>query len=334
MKINRKELLKALQAVKPGVATNETIEQSASFVFNDNRVFSYNDEISVSVPLKLDLTGSVPAKEFLALINKMSAEEVTLTVNGNEIQVVGGKSKAGLRLESEIKLPLEEIGMPEGWNELPAKFCEGVQFCLFSAGKDQTKYILTHIHVSQDCVESSDGYRATRYYMHEDQAFSTPLLIPTVAAKDVVAYTPHEYATTDGWLHFRNKDDMVFSCRCADETYPNIDIFIEAKGESIQLPEGLDAIMDRGSVLSEGQRLTIILEDGGNLVLATENDAGWFEEETKVAYKGKPLEFDIYPEFLTKILKVKAEVTVSEKLMKFETDDFTHVVALLTTKKK
>lgn len=337
MKIKRKSILDALRAVQPGVASKESIQQSASFVFDDGRVFSYNDEISVSVPLVTGLTGSVPAKEFQAFISKLKVEDIDIKSEGNELLIVAGKSQAGICMEDEIKLPLEELGMPEDWTELPKEFSNAVQACLFSTGKDQTKFMLTHVHVNGDCVESSDGYRATRYYMAEgsESCFPENLLIPLNAAKNIVSYGVNEYSITNGWLHFRNADDIVFSCRWPDgDTYPNIDHLIDAQGTPIQLPAGLLEVMDRAVVLADGERLTLFMEGNGSLIMSTEKDTGWFEEETDIDYKGNPLEFDMYPDFLSKILKIKATTTVNDKLMKFETNEFIHVVALLPPKKK
>jgi DNA polymerase III sliding clamp (beta) subunit (PCNA family) len=336
MKLKRSELQAALKAVSPGVSAKDTIAQASSFVFDKDRVFSYNDEISVSAPFKSGFTGSVPAKEFSALINKLKGEEITLTVEKNELHVSSGKSQAGLRLEDEIKLPLEELGMPDSWTLLPKTFNEGIKTCLFSAGKDQTKYVLTHIHVNGAAIESSDGYRATRFYMEEGCAglFPEPILIPSGAAKYVTDYKPTSYAVTNGWLHFSNPEGLVFSTRWPEgEQFPDISVFIDSEGDKITLPAELPDMMDRGAVLADGNRLTIIL-DKGALILATENDAGWFEEETKIDYKGDALEFDTYPEFLSSILKMKAEVSVTAKLMKFETDSMVHVVALLPLQKK
>ncbi|GAG03362.1 unnamed protein product, partial [marine sediment metagenome] len=46
----RKDLLEALDKVQPGVDMQEVIEQSSSIVFDDDHLYSYNDEISISAP--------------------------------------------------------------------------------------------------------------------------------------------------------------------------------------------------------------------------------------------------------------------------------------------
>ena len=72
MKINKVELQEALEKVKPGLASRELIEQSTSFAFMGDRVVTYNDEISISHPVKnLDVTGAVKAQTLYAFLNKI-----------------------------------------------------------------------------------------------------------------------------------------------------------------------------------------------------------------------------------------------------------------------
>lgn len=335
MKIKRSILSDALKAVQPGLATKEMINQSASFVFTEGRVFTYNDEVAVSMPLAVDFEGAVSAKEFQALINKFKTEEISIELNKGELLVTGGKSKAGLRLETNITLPLEELGMPEEWIELPEKFCKAVQFCLFSASKDANKAVLMNIHVFDQFVESCDNYRVTQYDMGKDAegVFDEELLIPASAAKDIIVNKPVEYAITDGWLHFRNEDDITFSCRYFEAEYPDFSVFLECVGTNIEFPATLPDILDRADVLSDGERVTIILE-GNDLIVTTENDAGWFEEGIDTKYKGKPVEFDIQPDFMKSIMKFNGTAVIGERALRFDSENFVHVVKLLMPKAK
>lgn len=333
MKINRMLLLNALNAVMPGIAQREVIEQSASFVFTKGRVFSYNDEVAVSHPIKLDLEGAIPAKAFRALINKVRTEEINLKINKGELFLSSSKAKAGLRLETEISLPLEEIGMPIDWIELPETFCEAIKFCLFSASKDESKAVLTCLHVFDNFVESCDNYRITCYNMGEGthKAFPEDLLIPAFAAKDIVSNDPVEYAVTDGWLHFRNKKDVTYSCRYMEGEYPDFSPFLECDGDSIEFPEGLTEILERADVLSDGERVSIILESD-SLLVCSENESGWFEETCTIEFDGEGVEFDIHPEFMKSLLKFKGRAAISDKVLRFDSESFCHVVQLLAQK--
>lgn len=325
MKINRNALLTALNAVNPGVATKEALQQSASFVFTeDGRVCTFNDDIAVSHPVEVNFTGAVPAKEFLALIGKLKGAEIELSVSEGELRVVGSKAKAGLRLEAEIHLPLDELGLPDQWEPLPSNFLPAVKFCLFSAGRDANKAALTHIHVLEDCVESCDNDRATRYFTSEDVAMRE-LMIPAQAARHLIGYGCDEYATTDGWLHFRNAQDVTFSCRTTEESYPNLDRFLECKGGKGEFPEELGEMLDRANTLSDGERVNVAL-NGSKLTVSTEGVAGWYEEPARVKYTGKAVDFDIHPDFLVSMLKIGTSIVIAEGRLLFQTDDFVHIV--------
>lgn len=336
MKIEKTTLQKALKAVTPGLASKDLIEQSMCFVFVDNRVFTYNDEVAVSHPIKINLEGAVPAKEFSALINKIKANEFELNIKENELLLKGSKAKAGLRLEKKILLPIDAIGEPEKWYELPETFIKGVNLCLFSASKNEAHAALTCIHIFDRFVESCDNHRITRYDMGKEasKAFLQDLLIRAVVAKDIALNEPIEYGITSGWLHFRNEEGVTFSCRhYEDMDYPEFDEFIEVEGEEFTFPAELHEVMDRASVMSEGDRVSLILENG-ELLVCSENQSGWFEEAIESDYEGESLEFDIQPEFMNSLLKFKGSVVVGESALRFDSDNFIHVVQIMSPKGK
>jgi DNA polymerase III sliding clamp (beta) subunit (PCNA family) len=332
MKIKRAVLLEALKAVQPGLAAKELIAQSESFVFADNRVFTYNDEIAVSHPVALGINGAVRAKEFYALINKVKTEDISLEVKGGELLLTGSKAKAGLRIEHDVVLPLEQLGMPENWTELPEVFCKAVQACLFSASSNEQQIILTCVHVIENLVESCDNFRITQVDMGKE-TIADDMLIPALAARDIITHDPVEYAFTEGWIHFRNEKDVTFSCRYIEGEYPDYTPFMDVDGIEVELPDTLPAVLDRASIMGDGERVTIIL-DQNELLVTTENEAGWFEETIDIAYTGEPVEFDIQPEFMKSILKMNGTTTIGENSIRFDSDNFVHVVKIMAPKPK
>jgi DNA polymerase III sliding clamp (beta) subunit (PCNA family) len=337
MKIKRLELLSALQAVSPGLASKEVIEQSTCFIFLDDQVITYNDEIAVSSPIEVGFEGAVPAKEFQALISKLKSDDVELELDesGGELRLKGSKAKSGFRVDSDIKLPIKDLAQPDDsdWIKLPASFCDAVSFCLFSVSKDQTKQVLTCIHVHSTFVESTDNFRVTRYDMGKTKSFKEPLLIPAQAARAVVGYKPTQYAKTDGWLHFKNESGLQFSCRIFSEEFPVIAHLMDVTGNKLQFPASLDEIMDRANVFSNGERITITAE-GNKLTVASEGDTGWFNEAARITFDAEPIIFEISPEFMKSILKHTDTAELTEKLLKFSGENFTHVVALMKPVKK
>ncbi|NMA23687.1 MAG: hypothetical protein GX938_09320, partial [Spirochaetales bacterium] len=100
MKINKTELQKALEKVKPGLSNKELVEQSTSFAFMGGRIVTYNDEISISHPVKdLNVTGAVKAQSLYAFLSKIKRDEIILEWEENQVVIKAGRSKAGLVLE-------------------------------------------------------------------------------------------------------------------------------------------------------------------------------------------------------------------------------------------
>ena len=88
MKINKTELQLALEKVKPGLASKEVIEQSTSFAFMGNRVVTYNDEISISHPVKgLEVMGAVKAQALYSFLSKVKRDEIDVEWEENQLGI-------------------------------------------------------------------------------------------------------------------------------------------------------------------------------------------------------------------------------------------------------
>ena len=69
--MQKQELITALEKVKPGLASKDLIEQSTSFAFINGKVITYNDEISISHPVKdLKIEGAVQAESYINFYQK------------------------------------------------------------------------------------------------------------------------------------------------------------------------------------------------------------------------------------------------------------------------
>src|SRR5687768_12406403 len=58
MRVDRENLLRALESVTAGLAHREIIEQSGSFVFKDGNVITFNDEIACTATSPLKIQGA------------------------------------------------------------------------------------------------------------------------------------------------------------------------------------------------------------------------------------------------------------------------------------
>lgn len=334
MKINKAELQTALEIVKPGLANKEIIEQSTSFAFNAGRVITYNDEIGISHPIKgLDIQGAVEADKLYSLLSRITMDEIDIDISETEVILQAGKGRAGLPLQQEIKLPLEEIKVKKDWKESPDKFIEALKFVLFCCSSDMSVPVLTCVHITNTGIlEACDNFRAIRHHIPKMEI--TPFLLPATSAKELIRHKPTYIAITEGWVHFKTREGTIFSCRVFQEKYMDITILFKVdKKMEIKLPSTLPEILSRAHVFAEQDFLLdeqVHIEIANNkMKVRGEGDRGWWEEETNIRYKESiPLCFSINPSFLQDSINKIKHCFIGKDKMLFEGEDWEHILAL------
>ena len=334
MLINKKNLLDALAVVKPGLANKEIIEQTTSFAFIKGRVVTYNDEISISHPLEgLELEGAVTADKLYALLGKIKKEEIEIDVEGSEIIISSGRIKAGLTLQSEIKLPLkEDVATKSKWRDLPEKFVKSVNFTMASCSNDMSRAVLTAVHVNKDgFIEASDSYRVARCDLGEEMPVKT-FLLPASSAVEMVKFNPTSIAEGKGWIHFKTEEESIMSCRIFEDEYPDTSPHFKMKGTQIILPKTIEDVLDRAIIFAKkdhilDEMVTITLQDK-RFKIRAESDTSWFEEEVNLHYDGEPITFHITPYLLKGILSETQACELSKDKLKFEGGDWVYISML------
>ena len=340
--ISKKKLQTALEIVKPGLANKDIIEQSTSFAFLNGCVITYNDEISISHPVEgLNLTGAVKADKLYQLLAKLKSDEITLVIGKNEIGeeneiiLTCGKSKAGLTLQAEIKLPLdEELSHDEKWKKIPDTFIKLLSFAKESSSRDMSQPKLTCVNITKEGrIEASDNFRIVRCELGCKMPTKT-FLLPSSSASTVIKINPVEVAEGRGWVHFRNDLKTVISCRILEEKYADISphLIMEKDSLPIIFPVAISEILDRASIFAKrdhvlDESVTITLMDKV-LKIRGDSETGWFEEEVPFRYKGDPLTFYITPYLLKGILSETLNGILSEDKLKFEGENWVYVTAL------
>ena len=133
MKISKTEFLAILQSLKPGIAKKEIVEQFTSFIFNNDTVFTYNDDVAVQHPLDSGFVGSLNADKLTSFMDKLKDDEVSMNVVDSEVIFKCGKITSGFKLDSNIDHMLSHIkalGSPEKWYKVPEDLLQAIQFCL------------------------------------------------------------------------------------------------------------------------------------------------------------------------------------------------------------
>jgi DNA polymerase III sliding clamp (beta) subunit (PCNA family) len=339
MRVNTEQLRHALTIVKPGLADREIIEQSTSLAFIKGKIITYNDEISIAHPVEglEEINGAIQADKLYALLNKIKKEEVEIEINNNELILSSGRMKAGLTLQTEIKLPLDDVLQEViDWKPLPENFVEGVKFVMSSCSKDMSRPILTCIHVNKaGFVEGSDSVRIARYNLSGKIPVKT-FLIPASSAVEIVKLNPTQVSKQKKcWISFRTEENTTILCRILEEDeYPDTSRYLEVKGEEIIFPKFIQETLDRACIFAKRDYILdeeIEMVFGNNsLKLRSQSEQGWFEEEIRIRYKSTPFSILIRPYALKNILSESLKCTISkDERIQFRCNDWTYVSVLL-----
>lgn len=307
MIIDRLKLLKALEAVKPGLANKEIIEQTNSFAFLKNKVVTYNDEISISHPIKnLNIEGVVKADELYKSLIKMKSDNINLKKQKNEIIVKSGTTKIGLILQKEIKLSLENIKIKK-WTKLPTDFLDGLKFCRLSCDKNSSVSLLSCVHLSKKgSLQASNGYKVASFKLSE-KVLNESILIPVSTINEVIKYDITKISVNKNWVHFKTRDKTIISSRIYSDSYPDIEKILNFKGTKLYLAENLSELIDKAKIFSKSdlQRedlITIEIKDN-KINVSAKTEIGWIKDSLKIDRKNKKnISFQINPEYILMIL--------------------------------
>lgn len=336
MKINKDQLKKALEIVKPGLANKEVIEQSTSFAFIKGRVVTYNDEISVSHPIKdLDLEGAIQADELYKFLAKVKSDEIDITIHDEEIVLKCGRATSGFALMHEVTLPLEnEISEKGKWFDMPDKFIEYLTFASMSCSNDMSNPKLVCVHVNEKgFIESSDNFRITHCKLNAELPIST-FLIPGSSVSIITKINVTKIAEGKGWIHFKSKEGTIVSCRTFKETYVDTTAFLKPlkKGVRIQLPNSLKDVLDRAIIFAKrsqmiDESIDIDIYDK-TLLVKSKSETSWFEETIPIKYDGPSVTFAVTPYLLKDIITQTNECVLTGNMLNFKGEDWVYITML------
>ncbi len=333
--VKRIELLGVLNKLRPGLAKRGIVEQSTHFMFLGKDVATFSDQIAIIHPFETDFPFSVKGEEFYKLISGITEDELEFSIKDDKLSIQSKTTKAGMstivddkdrvdRLVTNLKKEMKD------WTEVPKDLLAGLYLAMFSAAKDLSQGTLSCVYVNGKDILSSDSLRASWYEMTEEVE---PFLIPAKDVNEIVKFTDIEsMCQSENWVHFQTKGRVTFSVRKILGVFKDLKKKFDVEGDSITLPPTLKEVIDSIIFLSEGDievnKIISMGIDKNKIICKAEKETGWVEKTVDFKYKGKPLQFLINPIFLSQILSKTTEMTLTENIALFSTDNFAHIVAL------
>jgi hypothetical protein len=221
MDIRRTELLKALKQCLPGIESRDILMQGADlFVFTGGFIYSYNNAISVRVPIESEglieahVEGAVKAQELYDIVNKLTGDSVTFTVKKKSWVLESGRARAELVLmEGDFSKRLAGIE-PDSkkWELVPPEFLSGIRACRMQKNHST----LSGVFITESDIMSTDGFQMNRWAYKGpkikntwigDEAVAELLKFDSIAAVQI----------KESWALFNTKDGAVFSVKVLDD---------------------------------------------------------------------------------------------------------------------
>jgi hypothetical protein len=330
--LNRTEFLDKLESVLPGISTREIIEQSSCIIFQDGKMITYNDEIACTQESGLDIEGAVQAMPLVNILRKLNEDNIDVLVDKKHLVIKCRRKKARVIMDSEILLPTDGIEKPKKWKELPDEFADAVAIIQECAGRDESRFDFTCVHLHPTHIEACDGSQAGRYKI--EMPIKKPILVRRESLKYIESLDMTEFSKTKHWIHFRNSTGLVLSCRkwiYTKENFPNLDDYFTAKGTKIVLPKIIAEAVERATIFSsettEENEIEVRLTKNKAKVIGR-GSSGSYTEFAKMKYKGKDKTFTITPKLFIDLVNRHNKCIVSETLLKVKTGKYVYITAL------
>jgi hypothetical protein len=351
MKIKKEVLLNSMKHCLPGVEKgNSLIEGADTFVFGAGAIHSYNDGISVSAPFDVgDLTGAVKSMDFYKFINKIPGDEVEITPAEGEWNFKTETMEASMTLvNSKIIDYISQLSIKDlGWLPLPDDFFEGVRLCKISCNRS----IQRGIYVQNNRILSTDTIRINAYIMNKEMPnfwLDDPAITELVKVPDL-----KQYSIQPAWVHFKNEQGVVFSCkRKADGQYPHDLLIKHIQNNSFKketdsvyhFPPSITDVVDRVGVLADTIQDSLAIQmiiGKNNIIIQSKRESGKiketiaFEKPLDGLGENQTIEMWVEPDFIIEaskkvtgfIIKQHEKEGVIQKNLVFFNDKYCQVVA-------
>ncbi len=336
VEMNREEFLAKLEMVAPGLATKEAVQQSSCFVFQNDKVITFNDELSCRIPCPLKgISGAVNALPLMSLLQKLVEDTITLEIDKDTGQfMVRGKSgrKAGITREEVITLPIKSVEPPnkKKWKDLDPEFEEAVNIVQRCASKDSNQFDLTCIHLTPTYAEACDNYQMARYPVKT--GVKSDCLIKRDSLRHIRGLGMNRVCETESWIHYQNKEELILSTRIQKGDFQDLSKFLRPGGSPMTLPGGLAAALEKASIFSEANvenDVVLVTLRSKQLIVRGEGPNGFFQEVKEISYDGPSLEFTIDPVLLIEITSQTNECYLEAGRMRVDGGGkFVYVTAL------
>lgn len=308
-------------------------------IFTKDGIVSYNDRICVYIKYSSELECALPAKKFYAVLPKTGEAEIKL--EGSKLVIKTHRTTAKVNtvhapdlIDSVKSMKLKK---KRDWSDLPEDFMKAMNMCYPSASKEMNEPAMTCVSIKDNTVVATDDVRISEYIM--DSGIDEEVLIPAKTVSELVMYDNlTKFCTFGNWIYFT--DDTKSRKFCArlvdaelDEYKQNFE-FEVVNTLTLPVKETVEAVRYVAPMAVEDEHgyPWMKMTAKKKSIVFTTNDPNAGEASSTVKLRNKVKKTTtiyINPGFLTHIIRDAHTMKIGVGRAKFETSNFTHLVALM-----
>jgi DNA polymerase III sliding clamp (beta) subunit (PCNA family) len=295
--MNRAELVKTLELVKPALATTNMVPIFQSFIFNNGTVAAYDDNIAIVGPTEFEEICGLNGNVLVGLLSNSGAEEIDIQLDDGVAHIKLGKTVSKLPFapyeDSIFREPDDKWAFKIPFTE---SLFDALTLCLETVSVDATQAALMGITVQGDKMYSCNSDALTRIQLKHGTGknrvlMSTPFCSAVIKLWSTLKITKGSLNFSDDWVYANFEDWSVYG-RILEVSDP-IDFealikkTIKAKTPVQAVPEAFAGALSRARVLSDPESCKTVIEvSKGKLKLHTETHMGEIRDE--MLLKGHP----------------------------------------------
>lgn len=282
--MNRSELVRTLELIKPALATTNMVPVFQSFIFDQGTVAAYNDSIAIVGPSEFEVPCGIHGLTLLGLLSNSSVEEFDVKFDKEIITLKLGKTVSKLPFNPEENFIFKEP--TDKWAAkvpINTQFIEALTMCLETVSVDTTQTALLGITLQGDKIYSCDSDSLTRVKLKQGAKgrvlMSTQFCLAVAKLWSTLDMVKGTLSISDDWL-YADFDVWAVYGRILEVSDP-IDFealikkTIKAQTPTQALPDGLSEALSRARVLADPEsQKTFLSIEKGKMNLHTETYMG------------------------------------------------------------
>lgn len=307
-------------------------------IFTGDGIVSYNDRMCIFIKHLVGLECALPAKKFYSVLPKSGEADLSVQRGQLVIETETTTAKVATVDVPELMESVKSMKIKKKrvWKETPSDLMTALAMCYPSASKEMNEPAMTCVYINDRIVTATDEVRISEYKL--DNGIDKEILLPAKSVAELIMYDGlSQYCIEDRWIYFTDeRKSRKFCARLINAEFPEYKEHFDFKPittVSMPVKETLEAVRYVAPMAVEddhGFTWMKVKMDKKEVMFTTQDpDVG---EATATAPLRKAVRrvppFHINPGFLIHIIKDAHKMIIGADRAKFETENFTHLIAL------